>query len=80
MIYWTVTGTSVENMEVKQCTALLTPPIEDPSFGASWQATVVGRHNGRMAGGKKIEKKKKTRKKQGGKKVGVVGQSDVSPT
>ena len=56
MIYWTVTGTSVENMEVKQCTALLTPPIEDPSFGASWQATVVGRHNGRMA-----KKNKKTK-------------------
>jgi len=59
MIYWTVTGTSVENMEVKQCTALLTPPIEDPSFGASWQATVVGRHNGRMARSKKNKKRKR---------------------
>ena len=59
MIYWTVTGTSVENMEVKQCTALLTPPIEDPSFEASWQATVVGRHNGRMARNKKNKKRKR---------------------
>ena len=58
MIYWTVTGNSIENMEVKQCTALLTPPIEDPSFGASWQATVVGRHNGRMVRNKKNKKRK----------------------
>jgi len=45
MIYWTVVGTSIENMEIKQCTALLTPPIKDPSFEAAWQARVVGRHN-----------------------------------
>ena len=56
MIYWTVTGTSVENMEVKQCTALLTPPLVEPSFEASWQARVVGRHNGRMARNKKNKK------------------------
>jgi len=60
MIYWTVTGNSIENMEVKQCTALLTPPIEDPSFEASWQAAVVGRHNGRMVRNKKNKKQKET--------------------